>query len=95
MAVNLKNARACKDPKHFPDVTKLNVGDTVMIKNHTAKPFEPKYIGDYRIIKLVGHKVHLQHCQGGPSKEEHLHHIKYILSADRYIIAVPDYEQFS
>ena len=94
VAVNLKNARTCKDPKHFPDVTKLNVDDTMMIKNHTAKPFEPKYIGDYRIIKIVGHKVQLQPCQGGPTKEEHLDHIKYVLPADRYISVVPDYEQF-
>ena len=60
-----------------------------MIKNHTAKPFEPKYIGGYRIIKLVGHKVQLQPCQGDPTKE-HLDHIKYVLPGDRYISAVPD-----
>ena len=65
-----------------------------MVKNYTAKPFEPKYVGDYRIVKLVGHKVHLQPCQGGPTREEHLDHIKYVLPADRYISVVPDYEQF-
>ena len=43
---------------------------------------------------MVGHKVQLQPCQGGPSREEHLDHIKYVLPADRYINAVPDYEQF-
>ena len=66
-----------------------------MVKNHTAKPFEPKYVGDYQIIKLVGNKVRLQPCQGGPIREEHLDHIKYVLPADRYISAVPDYEWFS
>ena len=65
-----------------------------MIKNHTAKPFEPKYIGDYRIVKLVGHKAQFQPCQGGAMKEGHLDHIKYVLPADRYISAIPDYEQF-
>ena len=94
VVVNLKNARAQKDPKHFPNVTKLKVGHMIMVRNHTAKPFEPKDVGDYHIIKLVGHKVQLQPCQGGPTREEHLDHIKYILPADRYISAVPDYEQF-
>ena len=94
VAVNLKNARAHKDLKHFLNITKLRVGDTVMVKNHTAKPFKSKYIGDYRITKLIGHKVHLQPCQGEPTREEHLDHIKYVLPADRYISAVPDYEQF-
>ena len=42
----------------------------------------------------MGHRVQLQPCQGGPTKEEHLDHIKYVLPADRYISAVPDYEQF-
>ena len=32
VAVSLKNARACKDPEHFPEITKLHVRDTVMIK---------------------------------------------------------------
>ena len=75
-------------------MTKLKIGDTVMVKNYTAKPFEPKYVGDYWIIKLVGNKVQLQPCQGGPVREEHLDHIKYVLPADRYISAVPDYEWF-
>ena len=82
VAVNLENVRAWKDPKHFPNVTKLKIGDTVMVNNHTAKPFEPKYVGDYWIVKLVGHKVHLQPCQGGPVREEHLDHIKFVLPAD-------------
>ena len=37
-----------------------------MIKSHTAKPFEPKYIGDFRIVKIIGHKIQLQPVQGGP-----------------------------
>ena len=32
VVVNLKNARACKDLKHFLNITKLRVGDTVMVK---------------------------------------------------------------
>ena len=88
VAVNLKNARVQKDPKHFPNVTKLKIGDTVMVKNYTAKRFEPKYVGDYWIVNLVGHKVNLQPCQGGPVREEHLDHIKYVLPTDQCYISV-------
>ena len=94
VATNLKNARSHKDPEQFPDITRLQEGDTIMVRNHTAKPFEPKYIGDFRIIKIVGHKVQLQPTQGQPIREEHLDHIKYVLPTDRYISALPDYEQF-
>ena len=83
VAVNLQNARARKDPEQFPEVTKLNVGNTMMVINHTAKPFEPKYIGNYRIVKLVGHRTQIQPCQAGPMKEEHLDHIKHVLPADQ------------
>ena len=50
-AENLQRARTCCDatqpkqlPHHFTD------SDTVLIKNHTARPFDPKYIRDYRIV---------------------------------------------
>ena len=33
-------------PHHFTE------GDTVLIKNHTAGPFDPKYVGDYRIVSF-------------------------------------------
>ena len=46
VATNLKIARNKRDPK-TPDLpTLLKEGDTVMTKNHTAGPFDPKYIGD-------------------------------------------------
>ena len=31
-------------PHHFTE------GDTILIQNHTAGPFEPQYVGDYRIV---------------------------------------------
>ena len=31
---------------------KLQPGDTVLIQNHVKGPFDPKYIGDYRVILL-------------------------------------------
>ena len=91
---NLKKARARKDPEIFPDITKLQEGDTVMIKNHTAKPFEPRYIGDFRIVRIMGHKALLRSIKTGQEREEHLDYIKYVLPADRHISALPDYEVF-
>ena len=32
--------------------TKLQPGDTVLIQNHVKGPFDPKYIGDYRVVPL-------------------------------------------
>ena len=53
VATNLKIAQSKRDLKS-PDLpTKLKEGDTVMIKNHTAGPFNPKYIEDYRVVLIL------------------------------------------
>ena len=75
-------------PHHFTE------GDTVLIKNHTAGPFDPCYIGDYRIVPFKGNQVKLIPSTGGRSKMEHISNIKYIMLAERYIPQLPDYEIF-
>ena len=45
-AENLCKARSCRDPsvpKHLPH--HFEVGNTVLIKNHTATAFDDRYIG--------------------------------------------------
>ena len=60
-------------PHHFTE------GDTVLIKNHTASPFDPRYIGDYRIVSFKGNQVKLTPFTGARSKMEHISNIKYML----------------
>ena len=52
VATNLKIARNKRDPKTQDLPTLLKEGDNVMIKNHITGPFDPKYIGDYRIVAI-------------------------------------------
>ena len=66
-------------PHHFTE------GDTVLIKNHTAGPFDPKYVGNYRIVSFRSNQVELIPSTGGKSKMEHISNIKYIMPAERYI----------
>ena len=50
---NLHRACNCHDsalPKQLPH--HFTEGDTVLIKNHTAGPFDPKYVGNYRIVSF-------------------------------------------
>ena len=37
--------------------TKLKEGDLVIIKDHTAKAFQPHYVGNYRIVSFKGIKL--------------------------------------
>ena len=57
VAQQLYNSRQCyiKDNKYnkVPDHGIL-VGDLVLVKNHTAKSFEPKYKEDYCVVQIYG-----------------------------------------
>ena len=77
-ATNLKLACKKGDPQGPIPQTKLQPGDTVLIQNHNKGPFDPKYIGDYRVVSLKGNQVEIQPAVGGPTEMRHLKHVKYI-----------------
>ena len=66
----------------------------VLVQNHLKGPFDPKYIGDYRVVSLKGNQVEVQPANGGPTEMKHIKHVKYILPANRYINQLPDYSAF-
>ena len=49
MAQNLEIAHTKIMDNVNPVPTKLKEGDLVLIKDHTAKAFQPHYVGNYRI----------------------------------------------
>ena len=79
-ATNLKLAQERGDPKDNPLPTKLQPGDTVLVQNHLKGPFDPKYMGDYRVVSLKGNQVEVQPANGGPTEMKHIKHVKYILT---------------
>ena len=82
------------DPEDQPLSNKLEPGDTVLVQNHVRGPFDPKFVGDYRVISLKGNQVEIQPATGGLTEMKHIKHIKYILPADRYIKQLPNYSMF-
>ena len=93
-AANLKLAREKRDPQEQPPPTKLQPGDTVLIQNHNKGPFDPKYVGDYRVVSLKGNQVDIQPAVGGSTEMKHIKHVKYILPTDKYIDKLLDYSGF-
>ena len=93
-ATNLKLAQEKGDPQEQPLSTKLQPGDMVLIQNHVKGPFDPKYIGDYRVVSLKGNQVEIQPAVGGPTEMKHIKHVKHILPANRYVDQLPDYSGF-
>ena len=66
----------------------------MLVQNHVKGPFDPKYIGDYRVVSLKGNQVEIQPANGGPTEMKHIKHVKYVLPANRYITQLPDYSVF-
>ena len=93
-ATNLKLAQEKGDPQKQLPPTKLQPGDTVLIQNHVKGPFDPKYIGDYRVVSLKGNQVVIQPAVGGPTEMKHIKHVKYILPTEKYIDQLPNYSGF-
>ena len=89
---NLHKARLCHLPlAHAMLSYTLQEGDLVLIKNHTAGPFDPKYGSPSRVLKMVGNQVELVPATGGKSRREHRKHVKYILPAKKIISDMPEY----
>ena len=76
---NLKIGWAKITDNISPVPTKLKEGDLVLIKNHTAKAFQPCYVGNYRIVSFKGNQVEVHETEGGNTTWVHLTDIKYIL----------------
>ena len=74
-AQNIQMARRSseEDKSLVPSV--FQPGDLVTVRDHMAKAFEPKYKGEYRIIKMFGEtQILLRDFKGGEVK----HHVAYL-----------------
>ena len=77
-----------------PVPTKLKEGDLVLIKDHTAKAFQPHYVGNYRIVSFKGNQVEVCKTEGGNTTWVHLMDVKYILPVDNIITKITRLSKF-
>ena len=83
VAQDLKTAHTKITDNVNPIPTKLKEGDSVLIKDHTAKAFQPHYVGNYRIVSFKGNQVEVYKTD-----------VKYILPVDNVITKLLDYQSF-
>ena len=92
-ACNLQKAR-----EHIKQNTKglqhIEPHDLVYLKNHVRTPFEPRYVGEFRVVTIKGNTVHIQPKEGGPVRTAHISHLKKILPVDAVIQHLPHPDQF-
>ena len=89
VAQQLLNSRECYVKKHHNQqrsVSPVQAGDLILIKDNTAKSFEPLYKGNYRVVKVYGNNVKIQDYRGNTSMV-HVTDVKITLTeqvADEY-----------
>ena len=78
VVTNLKYAREKRQPKIHVE-SKLKEGDLVLVKDHTAKPFQPRFKGNFRVIVQKGNQVEVRPLQTGETSKFHIRDIKKVL----------------
>ena len=63
-------------------------------QKQTASPFDPTYIGGFRILPIKGNQAKIMAPHGGKTKVVHISDVKYILLIENIICKIPDYHQF-
>ena len=66
----------------------------MLIIDHTARPFDPTYIGDYRIASFENDQVEIMPSPSGQTKVVHITDAKYVSPVDNIISKLQDYQQF-
>ena len=77
----LCDPRETTDPveeRKFDKASDLKIGQLILIKNHTASTFQPKYLADHRVVKIVDDSAVIMSSPDGKEKKCNIHHVKPI-----------------
>ena len=74
--------------------SQIKEGDLVLIKNNTKRGFEPRFLDNYRVIRVKGQQVEVRPAVGGDTKWAHITHVTPIFPADNIIASLPYYSTF-
>ena len=93
-AQNIQMARGSskEDESLVPSV--FQPGDLVTVRDHMAKAFEPKYKGEYRIIKMLGKTQALLRDSKGGEVKHHMAYFKKTNPVKETVEKIPDFKKF-
>ena len=89
VVTNLKLVQEKRQPNVYLD-PKLKEGDLVLVKDHTAKAFQPRFKGNHKAISQKGNQVEIRLAKGGETVKFHVTNIKKIMPVYRAISQLPD-----
>ena len=65
----------------------------MLVKDHMAKAFQPRFKGNYRVISQKGNQVEIWLAEGGETVKFHVTDVKNIIPVDQAISQLPDYNK--
>ena len=92
----LWDSREAKDPEEenkFNKASDLKIGQLVLIKNHTACTFWPKYLADHRVLKLLNNSMVIISFPDGKEKKCNIHHVKPISPTVAFTSAFEEFQK--
>ena len=92
VVTSLKTVHEKRQPSLIVD-SKLREGDLVLVKNHMAKAFQPRFKGNFHVIKQKGNQVEIRLAEGGETIKVHVMDIKKVFPADHVSTQLPDYKK--
>ena len=92
VVTNFKIAREKRQPSLIVN-PKIKEGDLVLIKNHTAKAFQPRFKGNFRVVKQKGNQVEIKPAEGGETIKVHVTDIKKMIPAEHIAAQLPNYNK--
>ena len=90
--VQMARGRSEEDESLVPSV--FQPGDLVIIRDHMAKAFEPKYKGEYRIVKMLGKTRALLRGSKGEEIKHYITYLKKTNPAKEVVEKIPDFKNF-
>ena len=68
--------------------------DLVTLRDHTTKAFNPKYKGEYRVIKLFRKTQVLLRNSNGEETKDHVAYLKKTNPVQETVGKIPDFKKF-
>ena len=73
-----RQSKDLEEERKFDKASDLKIGQLVIIKNHTASTFQPKYLADYRLIEIVNDSTVIVSSSDDMEKKCNIHHVKAV-----------------
>ena len=93
-AENVKRAREGRDSAEIKQESTFKVNDLVLVRDVTSGAFAPRYIPNYRIVKIHGPKRIVVRDEKGIESVRRSSHLKTCELKDKVATMVPDAEEY-